>query len=434
MRLRSTLATEVVTRQDHFDPLDEFGRAGALRQAICEQTTRMCLEHFGSSLDAIVLTGSLARDEATFVKEERGQRLLGDAEFLLIFHVHTPLPSKVALSFLRQNIEGSLVRLGIVGEVQLSAAHADYLRKLRPHIFAYELRNWGQVVSGDLRILARVPNFPASDIPLEDGWRLLCNRMIEQLEALDGLEQRPKILPSRLFYRTVKLYLDMATSFLLFAGEYGPSYSERARRLRVLTEGHSSDDEYPFDLRRFCERVSECTRWKLLAPGLHNSSSFASENDHGFSWWEEAITYAQLLWRWELAHLTGTKGEASNEELLEKWMRSQPASRRLRGWLYVLRDQGWLRSRRNWPRWTRLVRVASPRDLIYSTASELFFELPCLLKSSTDRRRPDTNWDGLRSRLPVLPESEPGQYMADWQGLAADVAWNYHQFLVGTRS
>jgi hypothetical protein len=434
MTVEPTLSPEIVTSQEQLSSAAELGRTRVFRRVICQMTLRLCRRHFRDSLASIVLMGSLAREEATFVQDEGCCRLLGDAEFLLIFGARAILPPRALLNFLRKNIEGSLANVGVVGEVHLNAAHPDYLSKLRPHIFAYELRECGLVVWGDPSILCWIPDFSAADIPLEDGWRLLSNRMVEQLEVLEGPEQRQKCLKPRLLYRTIKLYLDMATSFLLFAGEYAPSYSERARRLRILADAQSGDERYPFDLRRFCRRVAECTRWKLSMSGLRDSFSPALEGDAGFSWWEEAVSYARLLWRWELHRLVGTTGQPSNQELLERWMECQPCSRRLRGWLYVLRNQGWHRSWKNWPHWARLAWKASPRYWIYGAASELFFRLPCHSEPEGHIAHVAFDFADVRSWLPVRSEAEPGQKLSAWCGLARETVWNYEHFLLETRS
>jgi hypothetical protein len=381
-----------------------------------------------------VLTGSLARDEATLVEERRSWRLLGDAEFLLIFYAGAPLPPKVAMNFLRQNIETSISRMGFIGEVCLSAAHPKYLRSLRPHIFAYELRNCGKVVWGDPETLTSIPSFTASDIPLEDGWRLLSNRMVEQLEALEGLEQRPKVLPRRLLYRTIKLYLDTATSFLLFAGQYAPTYEERSRRLRMLADAQPTGEMVPFDLRLFSDRVTECTRWKLSGARIFGSSDMAQAHELGFSWWEEAVEYAQLLWRWELAFLSKTTGQASNQELMEQWMKSQPISRRLRGWLRVVRDHGWDRCWKNWQHWAGLAWGGSPRYRVYQAASEVFLQLPSLLKDTDKFQQGNFDCEQVRSLLPVVLASEQSPKLLDWRRLAKEIAWNYKKFLVETQS
>jgi hypothetical protein len=412
----------------------ELARAGALRETISKEVARLCFQIYGQSLRAVVLTGSLARDEATLVEEGKSWRLLGDAEFLLIFHTHASLPPKASMGFLRQNIETSISQAGITSEICVTAAYPKYLRCLRPNIFAYELRNCGQVVGGDSEILTHIPCFSATDIPLEDGWRLLSNRMVEQLEALEGLEQKPKVLPRGLLYRTIKLYLDMATSFLLFAGEYAPTYAERARRLRILADTQPSEETFPFNLRRFSDRVSECTQWKLSGTELNNSPRLAPTVELGFSWWEEAVGFAQLFWRWELACLSGSDGEAATQELMERWMKRQPISRRFRGWLRVVRDQGWDQSWKNWPHWAGLAWGASPRYRVYQAASEVFFQLPSLLKSAVEIHHVNAGWEKVRSLLPVVLEFGQSQKISDWRRLAKEIAWNYKKFLVETRS
>jgi hypothetical protein len=411
-----------------------LARTDALRETIGKQVAQLCFQTHGQSLRAVVLTGSLARDEATLVEEKKDWRLLGDAEFLLIFHTRAPLPRTVAMGFLRQNIEASISRFGVTSEICVTAAYPKYLRSLRPSIFAYELRNCGKVVWGDPEILTCIPSFSSSDIPWEDGWRLLSNRMVEQLEVLEDLEQKPKLLSSRLYYRTVKLYLDMATSFLLFAGEYAPTYKERAQRLRMRADTQPADDKAPFNLRQFCDRVSECTQWKVSGTALSNSRYLAPTVELGFSWWEEAVGYAQLLWRWELACLAGSDGQAGNQELMEKWMKRQPISRRFRGWLRVVRDQGWDHGWKNWPHWAGLAWGASPRYRVYQAASEVFFQVPSLLKNAVEIQHVNVGWEKVRALLPVVLEFGQSQKLSDWRRLAKEIAWNYKKFLVETRS
>src|ERR1700687_5692466 len=137
MRPQTTLETEAMTARNPLTLGHELARTGALRETIGNQVARLCFQTYGQSLRAVVLTGSLARDEATFVEERKSWRLLGDAEFLVIFHARAPLSPKVAMGFLRQNIETSISRLGIASEVCITAAQPKYLRGLRPSIFAY---------------------------------------------------------------------------------------------------------------------------------------------------------------------------------------------------------------------------------------------------------------------------------------------------------
>lgn len=401
----------------------ESAAAAALKADVCESAVRACQEQFSDHLEALVLTGSLARDEATVVEENGRRCLLGDAEFLAVFTERKGLPPEGDLDLVRQRIERDLERQSTRAHVSLGAAHPAYLGGLRPHIFAYELRACGQVVWGEKAILSLIPAFSPAEIPLEDAWRLLCNRMVEQLEAVGEMSHKATALTARVQYLTVKLYLDMATSLLVFAGAYEPSYRARAERLGALAESAALDGDCPFPPRRFAEQVAGLTHWKL-----------APENELGWECWEAAVTYARQLWGWELGKLCGLEEPLSDTELLRRWMQRQPLTERLRGWLYVLRAQGWHRSWPAWPRWTRQVWRASPRYSIYAAASELFFRLPSLVRPATRRAELEADWEGMRSRLPVVGKFDQRTGVAAWERLAAEIVWNYHQFLEGTRS
>ena len=67
-----------------------------LRVAIDEQVAAACASRYGNDLRAVVVTGSLARDEVTAREDQGRRRLLGDAEFLLIFHETARLPDAAA--------------------------------------------------------------------------------------------------------------------------------------------------------------------------------------------------------------------------------------------------------------------------------------------------------------------------------------------------
>lgn len=414
--------------------LHTAGPVGALKRAICEETARLCGEQYRDHLRSIVLTGSLARNEGTFIKQGERWDLLGDTEFLLVFHENASLPSRPVLTSLGQRIEAALLRDGLLCHTTLSSVHPVYLRRMPPHIFGYELRSCGQVIEGDSEILSLIPVFSASDIPLEDAWRLLCNRMIEQLEVVDDLANGYTALPQRVQYRVVKLYLDMATSFLLFAGGYEPSYAQRAEKLRILADTPLPDSEYPFPPRRFAQQVASCTRLKLTGTDLGVASVSSRQPDSELAFWEEAVAHARLLWRWELERLTDTRVQLSNRALWERWAQRQTLSQRLRGWLYVLRRQGWHRSWREWIRWGRHGWQASPRYWVYAAASELFFELPCLLRSEREGPEGSLDWKELRSWLPVAGEAGSGEKLSRWRQLTSEIVWNYYRFLVETRA
>lgn len=395
----------------------------ALREKVAQKTAEFCLRAHSPHALALVLTGSLARDEATWVGEGESGKLMGDAEFLLVLRAGVAEPPRAAIDSLEKEIQSALRRDGISAYVQLAPVYPGYFRELRPRVFAYELQERGRVVWGDASVLALIPHFTAADIPLEDAWRLLANRMIELLEATTEVERFGKEVPERLRYRTVKLYLDMATSLLLFAGEYAPGYGERRQRLQQLADSAPAGGSWPFSLGEFARQVSLATDLKL-------QGGRPSGAEVGWESWQEALRYARLLWDWEIARLVEGAAGKNGGELLQRWMRRQaPAG--LRGWMFTWRACGWLRSFPNWPRWFRLAGGGSPRYWVYCAAHILFCQLPAALSAGPEGQAKELA-AALRA-LPVVRRAKTGQ-APSWKQLVDEVAWNYHHFAEPTRA
>jgi hypothetical protein len=392
-----------------------------VKDVICEETARLGLQVYRDCLRAVVLTGSLARNEGTFVEDTQCCLLLGDAEFLLVFSERAVLPSDADIAVIRKKIEERIHRRGVRAEISLGAVRPNYLRQLPASIFAYELKACGKVVAGDPHILALIPEFTRDEIPLEDAWRLLANRLVEQLKSVDEVLERRLTLSPSAHYRTVKLYLDMATSLLVFAGGYAPTYEERARNLGKLMDSPSGATSWPFPLKTFTDDVVMCTKWKLCP------SCNVLDADQGF--WERAIDYAQALWRWELAGLQRCEPNVEPAELMGLWMRRQPFRYRLRGWAYVVRKHGWRRSWREWSRWLRQFAHASPRHLVYATGSTVVFELRAARES-----RLVPGLERLAHNLPVTAWPGPNGNRSPLQSLAESIVQNYKHFVVETRA
>src|SRR5215831_12427853 len=254
---------------------------------------------------SVVLTGSMSRGEASWGEENNRLRLLGDAEFLVVFNDGVKLPDANQVSRVTSQVEARLCDRGIDAHVGLSPVAEKYLRALRPHIFAYELIAHGKVIAGDPDILQLTPEFSPVDIPLEDGFRLLMNRVIELLEALCDDDPGQS---HRVPYRTLKLWLDMATSFLLFKGAYEPTYRARAIRLREMA---SSGSDFPIPADYFTDRVAQATSVKL-----GGRAEVAGRGE--FPLFVNAV---RELWRWQLQRLTGMSACASDAALRRKWSR-----------------------------------------------------------------------------------------------------------------
>src|SRR5437588_10985972 len=78
-----------------------------LRAAVADTTAETCVRAFGRTLRSVALTGSLARDEATWRCEQRRYRLSGDAEFLAIFNRGTTLATSIEMDAVTRKIESA---------------------------------------------------------------------------------------------------------------------------------------------------------------------------------------------------------------------------------------------------------------------------------------------------------------------------------------
>ncbi len=398
-----------------------FGKhAVEARKTICEAAVGKILATRSNGLRAIVLTGSVARDEGTFVTRSGNLELLGDADFLLVYEGRAKAPNSDAEITLSRNIEETLSRHEIRCKITAHAVLPKYFRALRPSIFSYELKTCGRIVWGDSRVLDSIREFSVADIPREDAWRLLCNRMIEHLAFVEDLSCVQTELSEGLYYATLKLFIDMATSYLIFAGQYAPSYRERAQRLCELKQ-HSNQ---PFPLNKFASRVAECTAWKI--------SCGEEPGELRMELWQEALSYARRLWRWEMIELAGMPRALTISELSAEFARKQTAKQRLRGWLSLAKRCGWLKSAASAPRWMNMALRSTPRYLTYRAAAEVVFRLPCLVKHDGRPPRLDVDWKEIRSSLPQHAPQSRSRATENWQELVRDVLWNYSQFLEGT--
>ncbi|MHB8383579.1 MAG: hypothetical protein ACYDC3_14725, partial [Candidatus Binataceae bacterium] len=257
-------------------------------------------------------------------------------------------------------------------------------------------------------------------IPLDDGFRLLMNRMIELLGAVCQVDAPVTDAPS-VRYSAMKLWLDMATSYLLFLRRYVPTYRGRAACLMELAEEPST--LAPIPLPRFAKTVALATRCKL--------GETAEIGMHDFADLDTLIGDAHRIWRWELERLT--ESSAKDADLLRQWIASEPISARLRGWAGVARRSGAAHAIASGTTWLALARKGSPRRLLYATASELLFALPRLVEDNVVTGN-DSRWNDLRQGLPISDFPENPHSRSAWRRLGRAISFNYNIFLVPTRS
>jgi len=411
----SAVSLETIDGLRHADA----ATAAELKAMVGRETVRICREHLGDSIRVVILTGSMARNEAIFVHSQTGYQVLGDAEFLIVLNDGIPLPSAKVAEALSARIQISFADENLVCPVSLSHCHAAYLRGLRPNIFSFELRECGEVISGQTGALSSIPRFSVSDIPLEDGWRLVCNRIVEQLALAAELTGTTDSLPISVYVQTMKLYLDMASSLLLFAGHFAPTYRRREELLRNLVTTDAT--AWPFPINPFARLVTQVTQWRV--------GESKTPPPPTFEFWETAVFHARCLWKWELSRLSGLDTSASEPELMRGWMQCQSCLERLRGWAYLLREEGFVGGWQDWPRRLRLALISSPRYLIYSAASGMLWRAPSLISSGEETGSQTDLWHQLPSRGMNRDSERP-----TWRNTSREILWNYKKYLVGTRS
>ncbi len=395
------------------DPdLSSGSHESAITETIRLRTAAHCSAVLSPGLRSVILTGSLARGEATICQSSAGWDISGDAEFLLVFHDSGSLPARDVIVRTERAIHEALLRDGISCHVGLGLMRLRHLLRMEPHIFRHELRTWGRVIWGDASDLLRLPVLPASGIPLEDGWRMLSNRMIESLPGLAEASAASTPLSPATRYCMIKLCLDTATSLLLFAGSYRPSYRAREAALRNLA-AVSPDRSWPFDLASFSLDLSLCTSAKLDGgAAFHMPVSLA----------RRIARRALQLWLWELAHLTSSSPESPLYELWNRWASAQPLSSRLRGWARLFLRGGWTNAASNWPRWYEK-RSGSPRYWVYLAAAKLFAAAgPDSLPVGRDV-----------ARILPLARLKSAASANPWRDAADAVLWHYNEFMVDSR-
>ena len=378
---------------------------------------------------AVLLTGSFARGEGSILRDKDRLQVLSDMEFMVVNSRGADINR--AQQFLDEEAHNTgkyLARQGIECEVEFNSVHRDYLNRVHPAIFSYELMAHARTVWGDAKILTAAPRFPISAIPRWDAWRLLNNRLLEQLQWAE-ISARWEVRDLRAaFYHALKCYLDMATVILIFAGHYRSRYGERAAALETWARAATREDA-PF-AEDLAERVAACTTFKLR-PGFGvrplgvdlsaEPEMLSGEVRRAIA---ELIRMFHLVWRWAGNAFIGTTGRPVNDDLAlqNAVMRTQPRREKLRGWAKLALMPEVRRRPDFFSRMGRLLLKGSPRYLVYTVASNLCFRLPEILNGMTPEL---TDQEEL---LPVTFVHEPVADSAWWR-LRDDVLSGWRLFL-----
>lgn len=326
---------------------------------------------------ALIVTGSTARDEATILYGSSAARWLSDVEAMVVVpDAMAPSEEDGNLARVARQAMEELERRGVRVTVELKAVRGRLFPQLKPLLFSYELRQHGRQMFGDCDYLSRIPPFTWRDIPREDAWRLLSNRMVEWLEFQ---YEQPGMEVEAAFYVLVKLYLDLITSLSLVAGRYTDRYATRSAAVPEMAawlDGRVRG----LDAGKMAEAASLCAEYKLnpgagrfawLSRGTSPGGVRELLNGAGYGWmYDDLFAFLSAVWEWELSEIAG-RPLTTEEETRAFIARLYGWRFRLRGWGKLALYPEFRSPGRFWGRLPRLFWAGTPRALVYFCAWSL---------------------------------------------------------------
>lgn len=315
----------------------------------------------------VLLTGSFARGEGTVIAHPQSKsRWLSDVECLVVVRGGIVSRQEIQRS-MRQierdtNSDCANAARGI--KVELRAILTEGMLRLPPAIFTSELREHARLLCGDP---AAIPVPPiclnGEGISKRDAFRLLNNRIIEQIAARDEYAAGTSDSIAAA-YSLAKFWIDLGTSLSVFLGCYRAGYRSRQEPVENALRAHQ-------------EILGPQLGERLLARFRHamaqkfGEAGFPSEDLAGqFS---EAVEIARATWNWESGQLLGGGAAACDwRGIFSRLSSLETARQRMRDWARILRQPSGLRQLG--PRaMLAAARVGSLATLIYGTGCVLDF-------------------------------------------------------------
>lgn len=403
------------------------GQVDQYLEAIIPRIADKCAASLVPSPIAILLTGSFARGEQSVLLNDGCLHVMGDMEFMVLCPPEANLDSMQSqLSRSSEELGCWLKGCGVHCKLEFNAVPPKYLRNLQPHIFGHELVRHGRVVWGREDVLSGPQRFQFSPIPFWDAWRMLNNRLLEQLLWIDALTRLDDKLLQSVFYQIVKCYIDIGTTLLIFGRRYQPTYATRASELLRWANEKRTVSFLPI----LSERVMACTEFKLVPNlrkrtlGVRLDSSAEELRTDVTKMLLDLIPLAREVWRWEAIQFSHMEylPPVSDISLWDGILRLQPRVEKLRGWAKLMLTPD-VRSQRNFVgRMRALLFCGSPRYLTYTVASELFFSLPVVLAGA------DPQLEVYEPLVPVEFDEHANEARTWWR-LRANVLSGWKLFL-----
>ncbi len=278
----------------------------------------------------LLLAGSFARGEGVIVADRHGDyRWLSDIECLVV------LPDELRRDLSRvtrllanaaddANHDGPSRSRGM--KIELSPILVSRLAAMRPAIFTCELIDNAKLLWGrpaEIRMPARFE--VTRDLLCRDAFRLLNNRLMEQLAARLRLEDESNLLSApEAAYAQSKFWVELGTSLSIFLGCYKTSYKARYAALEhVFSSSGTGLDTRTVEVLR--SKISQGMALKL---GYIDTDQYDADRNLGC-----AADIASRIWWWETGSLLGDSGSETDwHSVPARLRRVQTMAGRIRDW------------------------------------------------------------------------------------------------------
>jgi len=216
---------------------------------------------------SILAIGGLGRGEGSFLIKKRKLLPLNDYDIYLI------TSRKVDFKILEKISKRATLRISKKSKFSFSESSSlmefyvdlrnmtiNELKKVEPMIKYYEIRESAKIIYGkDVR--KEMPKFSIEDIPLEEGFRFLMNRMSLLIECFDTDNLESPKTKKTIWYYMGKNYLTCAEALLLLNRKFVCSYKKRAE---IFKENYKKDfSELHHQIPELSKRIGSFTKNKL---------------------------------------------------------------------------------------------------------------------------------------------------------------------------
>jgi len=246
---------------------------------------------------ALVLGGGYGRREGGVLELNGHKSPYNDYDLYAIYDNKLPYINGRIRNSLRETAHRLGHELGI--DVDIAPVSMARLRKAPSRIEWYELRRGHKMLSGPPRLLDAMPEMLGSDIPTDEGERLLMNRLVGLTLArrrLAALKEKGDIAGFEdLDFITRNIYkaaLAAGDVLLIRHGLYHYSYRERAARMAGLRGG-------PLELERIKKMYAGAVRFRAKPFFECRSRSDL------LSLWQEGCAVSKAAARWFIHSVRG---------------------------------------------------------------------------------------------------------------------------------